>query len=92
MDVREFLLKTSLMLLVYILAMIGLAFFLGGCTHGREYRIYVHDADRGLFIRDLENKEVLSYREGHGLVCMPKRDVQKLVESVTSQQQRCEEK
>jgi hypothetical protein len=48
----------------------------------RTYRIYVHDAKRGLFIRDLKNKDVLTYKEAHGLLCLPEEDIKKLVDVV----------
>lgn len=58
--------------------------FLQGCSHGREYRIYFHDANRGLFIRDLKDKDVLTYKEGHGLVCMPESDVRKMADQIAT--------
>lgn len=53
-----------------------------GCSHGRkkEYRLYRYDADRGMFIRDLENKDVLSHEQGHGLLCLKEEDVRNLFE------------
>lgn len=70
-------------ILIIAIIFIALAFCLG-CSHGREYRIYIHDADRGLFIRDLKNKDVLTYREGHGLICMPETDVRKVVDQIAT--------
>jgi len=69
---------------VVFIAILLIVLTLMSCSHGRTYRIYIHDAHRGLFIRDLKNKDVLSYKEGHGLLCMPEEDVKKLMEEVST--------
>lgn len=68
----------AIVILVIVLAI------LMGCSHGRTYRIYIHDATRGLFIRDLKSKDVLTYKEGHGLICMPETDIRKLVDQAAT--------
>lgn len=56
---------------LFIIAIIFIALsFCSGCGHGRTYRMYVHDAQRGLFVRDENNKDVKRYEEGHGFICM----------------------
>lgn len=65
-------------------AILMIAFSLLGCAHERAIRLWVHDADRGLFIRDLENKDVLTYGQGHGLICFDKKDMRKLKEKENS--------
>jgi hypothetical protein len=56
------------------------AWCLLGCSHGGEHRLYVHDADRQLFIRDLANKDVLTYEQADGLICQKPEDMKKLME------------
>ena len=56
------------------------AWCLLGCSHGREHRLYVHNAARQLFIRDLANKDVLTYEQADGLICHSPEDVKKLIE------------
>lgn len=68
---------------------------LSGCSHGgdhrkkHEYRVYVHDAHRGLFIRDLKDKDVLTYEKAHGLVCFSKKDLTKMVEFISIKNSYC---
>lgn len=59
---------------------IVIAWSLLGCAHGREYRFYVHDANRQLFIRNLKNKDVLTYEQADGLICQRPEDMKKLME------------
>ncbi len=70
--------------LIFFAILAIVLFACSGCSHGREYRIYVHDAHRGLFIRDLKNKDVLTYKEGHGLICMPETEVRKVVDQIST--------
>lgn len=63
-----------------IFAIMGIAFTLLGCTHGREYRLYVFDANRQLFIRDLEKNDVLSLEQAGGLICQKPEDVKKSIQ------------
>lgn len=73
--------KLLLLLILYVL-IIFIALSLFGCGHGRQYRIYIHDAPRGFFIR--EDKEVLKYEEGHGLICMDKKNFYKFADRVAT--------
>lgn len=69
-----------LMIIVRILTwacIIIWAWCLLGCAHGPEYRLYRHDAARELFIRDMKNKDVLTYEQAHGLICFRPEDVKK---------------
>ena len=59
---------------------IVVAWCLLGCTHGREYKLYVHDADRQLFIRNYQKKDFLTYRQADGLICHKPEDMKKLIQ------------
>ena len=74
-----------------LIVILLLVLSLTGCAHGRKCRtksgcdlfqskLYVHDAHRGLFIRDLKDKDVLTYKEGHGLICTSEKDFRKLID------------
>lgn len=69
------------LLIVILLLMVVLLF---GCTHQREYRIYVHDYERKLFIRDLKSKDVLTYKDADGFLCLPEEDVRKLMDQIVT--------
>jgi len=60
-------------------AIIGVAWCLLGCVHERPTKLYIHDADRRLFIRNLENKDVLTYEQADGLICQSPEDMKKSV-------------
>ena len=61
-------------------AILIVAWSLIGCGHGRQkYELYVHDAARQLFIRDLVNKDVLTYEQADGLICQKPEDVKRLI-------------
>lgn len=63
-----------------------------GCSYGRRRVVsksptvtfvgkrYYHDAHRGLFIRELKKHDVLSYKQGHGLICISEEDALKELE------------
>jgi hypothetical protein len=56
-----------------------------GCAQtGRGYKIYIHDANRKLFIRDLKSNDVLTYKEGNGLICLPESDLKKVVDQLST--------
>lgn len=72
--------QTSLISL-FLSAIIHIVLFLSvvGCsTQGRVYRVYIHDARRELFIRDMKNKDVLTYGQAHGLLCMTEKDFKEM--------------
>lgn len=83
MVIKELLKWLAAHLLFIAIILLALA-LCSGCSHGRTYRIYVHDASRGLFIRDLKNKDVLTYKEGHGLICMPETELRKLADQIAT--------
>lgn len=68
-------------------AIIMAAWFLLGCTHGREYRLYVYDANRQVFVRNLKNGDVLTHEQADGLICQRPEDMKKLYQSKKSEKE-----
>jgi 5'-deoxynucleotidase YfbR-like HD superfamily hydrolase len=54
---------------------IVLCLVLGCSTQGRVYKVYIHDAHHELFIRDMKSKDVLTYKQAHGLICVEEKDI-----------------
>lgn len=62
---------------------------LAGCAHDREFRLYVFDANRQLFIRNMKNKDVLTVEQADGLICQKPEDVKKFYQKTTCSEKDC---
>lgn len=68
---------------------VGIAIFLVigsllSCEHKSRIKIYKFDSGRGLFIRDLNDKDVLRFKEAHGYFCISPADLERLAEEVVA--------
>lgn len=57
--------------------------FIISCTSpGPRFKIYKLSYDRGLLVRDRSDKDVLTFEEAHGYLCISPTDLERLAEEI----------
>ena len=78
--------------MVYQASLTFLVFLLCGCASQQpRFKIYKIESNRQLLVRSLSDKDVLSYGEADGFLCVSPQDLERLAEEVIARENHCKE-